>query len=241
MITVIRQLHSGGLYAHNPALQPTANPLRGLSAAELGRYVSDGRSDAYGQPGRGAYMMALIVAIAVFLSVSAYAQSDETCIAYMEADAIYKKALSAAYEAGDEAASAAYTAVMLPHKVTNRTAYEAANKAGFEAAEKTGARCGGFFVPGTDQETAMRLACEAKRAAYTATLESLGVDEKAVEGRANRAARAAEGNVERAGDEGRPRRKSSRLRGRVQGVNQYRRYRHGQADQGGSQTLSSTT
>ena len=24
---------------HNPALQPTANPLRGLSAAELGRYV----------------------------------------------------------------------------------------------------------------------------------------------------------------------------------------------------------
>ena len=183
---------------HNPALQPTANPLRGLSAAELGRYVSDGRSDAYGQPGRGAYMMALIVAIAVFLSVSAYAQSDETCIAYMEADAIYKKALSAAYEAGDEAASAAYTAVMLPHKVTNRTAYEAANKAGFEAAEKTGARCGGFFVPGTDQETAMRLACEAKRAAYTATLESLGVDEKAVEGSANRAARAAEGNVERA-------------------------------------------
>ena len=24
---------------HNPALQPTANPLRGLSAAALGRYV----------------------------------------------------------------------------------------------------------------------------------------------------------------------------------------------------------
>ena len=24
---------------HNPALQPTANPLRGLSAAELGRYA----------------------------------------------------------------------------------------------------------------------------------------------------------------------------------------------------------
>ena len=182
----------------NQSLQPTANPLRGVSAAELGRYVSDGRSDAHGQPGRGAYIMALIVAIAVFLSVSAYAQSDETCIAYMEADAIYKAALSAAYDAGGEAASAAYTAVMLPHKVTNRTAYEAANKAGFEAAEKTGARCGGLFVPGTDQETALRLACEAQRAGYTATLESLGVDEKAVEDRANRAARAAEGNVERA-------------------------------------------
>ena len=25
----------------NPALQPTANPLRGLSAAELGRYAMD--------------------------------------------------------------------------------------------------------------------------------------------------------------------------------------------------------
>ena len=25
---------------HNPALQPTANPLRGVSAAELGRYVT---------------------------------------------------------------------------------------------------------------------------------------------------------------------------------------------------------
>ena len=39
---------------HNKALQPTANPLRGLSAAELGRYVSDGRSDAHGQPGHSA-------------------------------------------------------------------------------------------------------------------------------------------------------------------------------------------
>ena len=175
----------------------TSRYSRPLSAAaELGRYVSDRRSGAHGQPRGDAYMMALIVAIAVFLFVSAYAQSDETCIAYMEADAIYKTALSAAYEAGDEAASAAYTAVMVPHKVTNRTAYEAANRAGFEAAEKVGARCGGLFVPGTDQETAMRLACEAQRAAYTATLESLGVDEKAVEDRANRAARAAEGNVE---------------------------------------------
>ena len=41
-------------------------------------------------------MMALIVAIAVFLSVSAYAQSNETCIAYMEAEAIYKAARTAA-------------------------------------------------------------------------------------------------------------------------------------------------
>ena len=143
-------------------------------------------------------MMALIVAIAVFLSVSAYAQSDETCIAYMEADAIYKAARRAAYKPASRAASAAYTAVMLPHKVTNRAAYEAANKTGYEAAEKIGTRCGGFFVEDTDQETAMRLACEAQRAAYTATLESFGVDEKAVEDRANRAARAAEGNVIRA-------------------------------------------
>ena len=34
--------------------------------------------------------MPLIVTIALLLSVSAYAQSDETCIAYMEADAAYK-------------------------------------------------------------------------------------------------------------------------------------------------------
>ena len=27
-------------YPPNPALQPTANPLRGLSAAELGRYAA---------------------------------------------------------------------------------------------------------------------------------------------------------------------------------------------------------
>ena len=40
MITVIQLLHPGDVYAHNTALQPTANPLRGLSAAELGRYAS---------------------------------------------------------------------------------------------------------------------------------------------------------------------------------------------------------
>ena len=40
MITVIQLLHPGDVYAHNTALQPTANPLRGLSAAELGRYAA---------------------------------------------------------------------------------------------------------------------------------------------------------------------------------------------------------
>ena len=29
---------------HNPALQPTANPLRGLPAAELGRYAASNYS-----------------------------------------------------------------------------------------------------------------------------------------------------------------------------------------------------
>ena len=37
MTKVIQQLHPDGVSAHNTALQPTANPLRGLSAAELGR------------------------------------------------------------------------------------------------------------------------------------------------------------------------------------------------------------
>ena len=32
---------------HNPALQPTVNPLRGLSAAELGRYASDEPSSTW--------------------------------------------------------------------------------------------------------------------------------------------------------------------------------------------------
>ena len=37
MTMVIQQPHSDGVQAHNTALQSTANPLRGLSAAELGR------------------------------------------------------------------------------------------------------------------------------------------------------------------------------------------------------------
>ena len=141
---------------------------------------------------------AIIAAMAFFLSVSAYAQSDETCIAYMEADEIYKAPRKAAYKAASKAASAAYTAVMLPHRVSNRAAYKTANKAGYEAAEETGSRCGGFFVEGTEQEAAMRLACKAQRTAYAATLEAFGVDEKAVEDSANRAARAAKDDVKRA-------------------------------------------
>ena len=39
-------------------------------------------------------MMVLIVAIAVFLSAPAYAQSDETCVAYMEADVAYESAVN---------------------------------------------------------------------------------------------------------------------------------------------------
>ena len=35
-------------------------------------------------------MPLILIAIAIFVSVSAYAQSDETCIAYMEADAAFE-------------------------------------------------------------------------------------------------------------------------------------------------------
>jgi hypothetical protein len=35
------QINTGRLPPHNKALQPTANPLRDLSAAELGRYALD--------------------------------------------------------------------------------------------------------------------------------------------------------------------------------------------------------
>ena len=238
--------------------------------------------------------MPLIIAIAIFVSVSAYAQSDKTCIAYMEADADYEAARRAANKAASIAASVAFVAPMLLHmqvstpaaaargrarnntrlhalaesctrclfrakrpfaqwcvspeckfgpdrdrrldtggaaqsatpygrlkfsprsrpnclrKVTsggrcsmgddtNSAAYEAATIAGCEAAEKAGARCWDFsWGECTDQEAAMKLACEARRAAYTATLESFGVDEKDVKNRANRAARAAEGNVKSA-------------------------------------------
>ena len=55
----------------------------------------------------------IIAAVVVFLSVQAYAQSDETCVAYMEADAVfeptrrkYQSALAAANNATDSAMSA---------------------------------------------------------------------------------------------------------------------------------------
>ena len=47
--------------------------------------------------------MALIVAMAIFLSVSAYAQSDETCIAYMEADAEYESSVNGDKDVGESA------------------------------------------------------------------------------------------------------------------------------------------
>ena len=42
--TLILNLFTKSVASHNMALQPTANPLRGLSAAELGR-------DTSGEPG----------------------------------------------------------------------------------------------------------------------------------------------------------------------------------------------
>ena len=72
----------------------------------------------------------------------------------------------------------------------NLDAYDAAYKAQSEAIEAIaiGLRCGGF-VPRTKPEADMRrLACEAGDAAYTATLEALGVDDKAAENLAKSAA-----------------------------------------------------
>ena len=100
----------------------------------------------------------------------------------MEADAVYSEALRAALEGSREAGSKAYTEVMLPHRVEHMVAYRAANKAGYEAAKKTGRRCGGFFSKA--EEVTMRLACEAQRSAYRATLEAYGVDEKDAEDQA---------------------------------------------------------
>ena len=118
-------------------------------------------------------------------------QSDATCIAYMEADAVYSEAFAAALEGAQEAGSQAYTDVMLPHQIKYMAAYSAANEAGFEAAKQTGRRCGGFVLE--TEEAAMRLACQAQEAAYRATLEAYDVDDKAVEERARKAqAKAAE-------------------------------------------------
>ena len=46
--TLILNLFTKNVASHNTALQPTANPLRGLSAAELGRWaVSDADAPSF--------------------------------------------------------------------------------------------------------------------------------------------------------------------------------------------------
>ena len=40
MNAIIHQLHLGSVQAHSPTFQPTSNPVRGLTAAELGLYAS---------------------------------------------------------------------------------------------------------------------------------------------------------------------------------------------------------
>ena len=118
-------------------------------------------------------------ALAVLAPLPVLGQSDATCIAYMEADAVYREAFAAALEGAQEAGNQAYTDVMLPHQIKYMDAYSAANKTGFEAAKRTGRRCGGLFSK--TEEAAMRLACQAQEAAYRATLEAHGIDDRAVE------------------------------------------------------------
>ena len=129
--------------------------------------------------------IALVAACLLASPLAAVGQSDETCIVYMEADAAYHEAFTAVRDGAEEAGSKAYTAVMLPHKVRHIAAYSAANKAGFEPAQETDRRCGGFVSKAG--EAAMRLACEAKEAAYRRVLEAYGVDDKAAEKQATRA------------------------------------------------------
>ena len=76
-----------------------------------------------------------IVAAMVFLSVSAYAQSDETCVAYMEADAVfeparhkYQSALAAANKA-TASAMAAWEAVQYAEVVHEVRLHNAENPA----------------------------------------------------------------------------------------------------------------
>ena len=114
-------------------------------------------------------------------------QSDETCIAYMEADAAYDKARKTVWRDAREAGNNAYSAVMLPHQWRYREVYSAANKAGFEAAEKTGRRCGGIFEDTEVGRRALEAACAARNTAYRSVLEAHGVDDKAIERRAKRA------------------------------------------------------
>ena len=114
-------------------------------------------------------------------------QSDETCIAYMEADAAYDEAFSAALDGAREAGNEAYTSVMLPHQRKHIDVYSAAHKAGFEAAKKTGRRCGGLFDDTEAGRRAVRVACAARDTAYQAILSAHGVDDKAIERRAKSA------------------------------------------------------
>ena len=142
---------------------------------------------------RGLLPVVLAAALAVCSSLPAWAQSDETCIAYMEADAAYDEAFTAALYAAREAGEKAYSATMLPHKIEYMEAYREARMAGSEAAKKTGRRCGGFFVDTEDGRRAARAACAARDTAYRATLDAYGVDDKTAERRAKRAeAKAAE-------------------------------------------------
>ena len=57
-------------------------------------YLEGGRAHDAARETRapGTRLMPLIVVIALFFSVPAYAQSDETCVAYLEADAAYEPA-----------------------------------------------------------------------------------------------------------------------------------------------------
>ena len=129
---------------------------------------------------------------------SAWAQSDATCIAYMEADAAEDEAFSAALDGAREAGSKAYTAIMLPHEIVHTDAYSEATRAGSEAAEKTGRRCGGFVEDTEAGRQAMKAACAAWDTAYRATLDVHGVDDKAVEKQAERAAAKAAADFKRA-------------------------------------------
>lgn len=154
-------------------------------------------------------MRSLMLLLAVTLAAGPIqAQSDEICIAYMEADAAYDEAFSAALDGAREVGNEAYTAAMLPHQRKYMDAYSAAHKAGFEAAKRTGRRCGGFFEDTEAGRRAVRIACAAWDTAYQNTLNAHGVDDEAAERQAKRAeAQAAESFKRAATKDARDRRK----------------------------------
>ena len=157
---------------------------------------------------RSLLLVALAAASAVSAPSSVWGQSDEACIAYMEADIAYDEAFSAALDGAREVGNEAYTAVMLPHQRKYMDIYSAAHKAGFEAAKRTGRRCGGFFEDTEAGRRAVRVACAARDTAYRDTLNAHGVDDKAAERQAKRAeAKAAEGFKKAAIKDARDRRK----------------------------------